>query len=397
MQSIIVSIIAAIFSVGYFYLWHTPVQVAELSPEQSVEMATEQPKEPLSETKKSPPTKTQVFLGSVKSAVEPSIAKPTILIDTYITSGPKEGEVIEDKNQVTFGFEATVSPETTQNRIIFETKVEGFDKNWQETSSKQRVIILPVGSKEYTFWVRAKINNVIDKTSAGRTFKINISPYFGKVKISSADYQTSSRPSLVTLNTYLGEEKINITGWQIRGKRGIFIIPGGIENYNPYYNPVPDENIIAKRGDTIYLSGAANPLGRGRNFRPNKCLGYLTNYYNFPISLPLNCPKAKSEEISHLNPCCQEFILKLGSCKIADYSNNLKISTDPECVAYLNENFNYAGCYIKYSQDKDFIWANWHIYMNTNIVVSDDCDTLYLRDQNGLLVDKYSYGRSICR
>jgi hypothetical protein len=79
--------------------------------------------------------------------------------------------------------------------------VEGFDKNWQETSSNQRLISLPVGSKEYTFWVRAKINNVIDQTPAWRNFKINTSPYFGKVKISSASYQAPPRSSLITLNT----------------------------------------------------------------------------------------------------------------------------------------------------------------------------------------------------
>lgn len=330
--------------------------------------------------------------------VKPTEVKPTISVDTYITSGPEEGEVVKETNRVVFEFKAKVSPEETEGRIIFETKVEGFDEDWKDTSSSQRTINLPSGPKEYTFLVRAKIKDVIDKTPAKRTFKINTSPYFGKVEISSVRTKTSSRPSLITLRTYLKEgEEINITGWQIRGKRGSFVVPGGIEKYNPYYNPVPNEDIFIKRSDKIYLSGASNPFGRGRNFRPNKCLGYFTHYRDFPIPLPKNCPRPEREKISHLDPCCQEFILRLGRCEIPDYSSNLRIATDSECVAYLNKNFNYGGCYRNYSRDEDFIENNWHIYMNSNIVASDDCDTLYLRDQNGLLVDKYSYGRPVCR
>lgn len=356
-----------------------------------------QPQETPSQATVSVPTKTQTFFNSPGPTPKPVELKPTLLIDTYIISGPKEGEAIGDTNKVTFEFRGAVSPKELENKLTFETKIEGFDENWEKTSSQKREIYLPQGPKEYTFLVRAKINDSVDSTPAKRTFKINTSPYFGKVKISSISSQASSRPSLITLSTYLkNEEEMNITGWQIKGRKGSFVIPGGIEKYYPGYNPVPTESIFVKRGDIIYLSGASNPLGRGRNFRPNKCLGYLANYYDFPIPLPKNCPKPESEEISHLDFCCQEFILALPRCKVPDYSGNLRISTDSECTSYLTDNFNYADCYMKYSRDEDFTGENWHIYMNFDFVVTNDCDTLYLRDQNGLLVDKYSYGRPVC-
>jgi len=322
--------------------------------------------------------------------------QPVSLIDTYITAGPKEGSVIEDTNKVVFEFEAIISPKETEGRISFETKIEGFDDDWKKTYSKKRTINLPPGPQEYIFLVRAKIKDSVDPTPAKRTFKINTSPYFGKVKISRAITQTSSRPSLITLNTYLKEE-VSITGWQIRGKAGSFVIPQGIEKYHPGYNPVPKESIFVKKGDRVYLSGSLNPLGRGRNFRPNKCFGYLAEYRDFPISFPINCPKPTREEISHLNPCCQEFILRMRTCEIPDYSSNLKISTDSECVSYLSENFNYTSCFMDHSRDEDFLGRDWHIYMNSNILASNDCDILYLRDQNGLVVDKYSYGRPVCK
>ncbi len=392
MQPIAVFIILAVILGGYFYFGQTPEQEEKLL---KAEIQETLPQAQGSVAAAKPAVKPVVKPAEVK----PTEVKPTISVNTYITSGPEEGEVIEETNRVVFEFKAKVSPEETEGRIIFETKVEGFDEDWKETSSKQRTINLPSGPKEYTFLVRAKIKNItFDPTPARRNFKINTSPYFDKVKISSTRSQTSSRPSLITLSTYLkNEEEINITGWKIKGKRGSFVVPGGIEKYNPYYNPVPSESIFIERGDIIYLSGASNPLGRGRNFRPNKCLGYFTHYRDFPIPLPKNCPKPTSEEISHLDPCCQEFILRLGKCEIPDYSSNFRISTDSECVAYLTDNFNYGGCYRNYSRDEDFIGNNWHIYMNRNIVVSDDCDTLYLRDQNGLFIGKYSYGRPVCK
>jgi len=391
MQPIVVFVILAVILGGYFYFWQPPKQGEELLKAEI--------QETLPQTQGSVAIAKPVVKPVVKPAeVKPAEVKPAISVNTYITSSPEEGEVIDETNKVTFEFKAKVSPEETEGRIIFETKIEGFDEDWKDTSSNQRIVNFPSGPKEYTFLVRAKIEDVIDQTPAKRTFKINTSPYFGKIKISSVSPQTSSRPSLITLSTYLkNEEEINITGWQIKGRKGSFVIPGGIEKYSPYYNPVPTESIFIERGDIIYLSGGSNPLGRDRNFRPNKCLGYFANYHDFSIPLPKNCPKPTSEEISHLDPCCQEFILRMRTCEAPDYSQSYSVARDSECVDYLNENFNYGGCYRNYSRDEDFIGNNWHIYMNRDFLVSDDCDTLYLRDQNGLLVDKYSYGRPVCK
>ena len=264
---------------------------------------------------------------------------------SFITSGPEEGEVIEETTRVTFEWDAKVSSETN-GWLRFETKIEGFDDKWRTTYSKKRTATLPPGPQEYTFLVRAKIKDVTDLTPAKRTFRINTSPYLGKIKIYSVRVQSSSRLSLIRLSTRLKkEEEVNITGWQIRGKANSFIITSGIEKYYPGYNPVPGKSIFVKQGDKIYLSGGSNPLGRGRNYRPNKCLGYLTNNNNFLVSLPKKCPKPTIEDVYHLNPYCQEFVLKMKKCEIPDYSNNLRVSLDPECTSYLTDNFNYPSCF----------------------------------------------------
>ncbi len=318
----------------------------------------------------------------------------TLEITTKIVSGPKHNEVIDETNKITFEFDLKIPDPDERTR--FETKVLGLDSDWKSTSSKKRTITLPPGPKEYTFLVQEK-EKAETTSPAQRVFKLNISPYFDKVEIYRVQTQTSSRSSLITLNTDLEKgEEINITGWQIKGRTGSFTIPQGIEKYNPYYNPVPTKSIFVKRGDKIYLSGASNPFGRGRNFRPNKCLGYFTNYRDFPISLPKECPRPTEEEIYHLEPCCQEFIFDSKTCEIPDYSSSFTISSNSECVSYINENFNYGGCFRNYSQDEDFIMENWHIYMNKDWVVSNGCDTLYLRDQNNLFIDKYTYGKAEC-
>lgn len=321
-----------------------------------------------------------------------------VLIDTYITSGPKEGEIIEETTNITFEFEAKIYSEQTNERVLFETNLQGLDEGWLSTLSKSRTISFPPGQKEYTFWVRATTKDSVDPTPAGRTFKINVSPYFEKVKISSINQETSFQPSLITLSSNIrNDEQINVTDWHIEGTRGKVIISQGVEKYYHFYGSYVNEDIFVKRGDRVYLSGSFNPLGRDRNFRLNKCMGYLSDDFDFPVSLPQNCPGPKSEEISHLDPCCQEFIFRLRGCEIPDYSDDSVISLGSECISYLNENFNNMGCFKNYSENEDFLENTWYIFLNKDIVVSYGCDTLYLRDQNGFLVDKYSYGRAVCR
>lgn len=215
-----------------------------------------------------------------------------------------------------------------------------------------------------------------------------ISPYFGKVKISGIKNKDPYSPSLVTLNYSLSRgEKINITNWRIRGRPREVIIPKAIKKYQSNIEP---DNIIIENYGTIYLISASNPLGINKNFQLNKCLGYLTSYHSFYPSFYTWCPRPGLEEISHFNPECQEFILRISSCEIPNYSNNFKIATDSECVSYLNDNFNYAGCFGKYNQDKDFLKNIWYLYISSDIAHPLH-DTIYLSDQNGLLVDKYVY------
>jgi len=216
------------------------------------------------------------------------------------------------------------------------------------------------------------------------------SPYFGKVKIGSI-----SQSSLI-LNTYLEEgEKINITGWKIKGRKGVITIPKGVELFSPGTFS-SNENIVVKKSDKVYLYNDLSPFGVVRGFRANKCFGYLKDYYkNLPFSYSKICPKINCEEIMHFSDTCQDYIKQLQSCRVVDYSSSV-LSFDSSCQLfienYIAENLNYQGCVENYYSDKDFYQKGWYIYPGYSIFCKCT-DTLYLYDKDGLLVDKYHYER----
>jgi len=231
-----------------------------------------------------------------------------------------------------------------------------------------------------------KKEEITEETAIQET--IDTSPYYGKVKLSTIRAETRYRPSLITLSVrvYSGE-KINITVWKIKALKGEITIPQGIEKYQSHRTP---GDIIIKEYTNIYLINDLNPLGRDKNFQLNKCFGYIKNYHSFYPSFYTYCPKPKLEDISHLNPYCQEYILRLSNCEIPNYSNNIKIATDSKCVSFLNNTFNYSSCFKKHSKDENFLKNYWYVYVGTDIVEPLH-DTIYLYDPNGLLVDKYIY------
>lgn len=210
----------------------------------------------------------------------------------------------------------------------------------------------------------------------------------GEVEISEVRDKNYYHPALITLRYRVKYgERINITGWKVSARKGEIKIPQGIEKYESHREP---KDIILSGSGTIYLIADENPLGRNKNFRLNNCLGYLKEYNNFYPSFYTYCPKPKLEEISHLNPWCQEFILRLSRCEIPNYSNNLKIALDSQCISFLNDNFSYSACFENYNQDEGFLKDTWYLYTKSDIA-HELHDTIYLYDQNDLLVDKYTY------
>ncbi|MEK9132155.1 MAG: hypothetical protein AAB606_00385, partial [Patescibacteria group bacterium] len=60
-------------------------------------------------------------------------ASPPFSLDTTITKGPNQGTVFSDSTNVVWEFEGTITPLDPAKSISFETKIDGFDKDWQTT------------------------------------------------------------------------------------------------------------------------------------------------------------------------------------------------------------------------------------------------------------------------
>ncbi|MDZ4231822.1 MAG: hypothetical protein U1C72_01060 [Candidatus Pacearchaeota archaeon] len=312
-------------------------------------------------------------------------------LNTTITEGPNEGTVISE-DKVSFTFTGSTVPEQSGS-LRFETKVEGLEDDWKETSSTSRTVTIPGGPGEYTFLVRSKLQGYVDQTPAARTFHTNLSPYYGKVKLSSLSVK--SQPFSLRLTTSLSSgETLDITGWTLTSKGGSFPIGQGIERLHPTQN-MTLRNIILRPSNQVIISGVAGPFGQGINFRPNLCFGYLKPFYTFPISISSSCPdNPKLGDVQYLRSECQDFILGSGvstsSCKVADYTQFPEIASDSECINFIRNRYTYDACYALHSNESGFDKSEWHVYEPRTFGGSSH-DTIKLLDKQGLLVNQYVY------
>jgi hypothetical protein len=224
----------------------------------------------------------------------------------------------------------------------------------------------------------------------------DLSLYFQKIQIASA-YASfwNYTPDQIRISSYLNKgEAINITGWKIKGNRREVIIPRAINIYEPS-GLMSEEDIILTANNYVNIYSSRSPINR--NFRLNKCTGYLENTYNFYPSLPQNCPSIPRSEISHLSGQCQSYILSLWGCKAPDVSfyNSLPGTDEGNlCRQFLNT-INHGTCFQKHRFDSDFLSNEWRVWIGQRIIPEDildpQHDRLLLFDKQGLLVDEYTY------
>ena len=346
------------------------------------------------------PSNNQGSSGSSNSGQSETTLDPNFPLNSYIKYGPVKMDVFNDTTEVTFEFDAIISDNIDMKDVYFETKAEGVDSSWKKTTTKYRKVTFPDGPHEYTFWVRAKTNSLVEPSPAYITIKINVSPYYNEVNIAQLKAPDQyANPSLITLSTNIPKgETINITGWTLEGKNGKVTIPTGAEKYDPNNSSSWQQNILLKTNDKVYISSKESPFPFSQlSFRPNKCMGYYLSSKTFIISIPKNCPKPTPDSLSsYLSDKCKSFISKeIGTC---EYPNPSEISEynlyeDEYCINYLNATFNYPGCLSIYSNDSNFTSSQWHIYTDRyeKEIMDRFGDTVYLKDSNGLVVAKYCY------
>ncbi len=221
-----------------------------------------------------------------------------------------------------------------------------------------------------------------------------LSSYFGKINIFASYAYGYINPSEIKISSNLSNnEKVNISGWRIKSNNGEIVIPQAVNVYNPS-GFSPQEDIVLSTNNYVNIYLSVNPVNK--NFRLNKCVGYLQNTYVFNPPLPQNCPSPSRSEISYLSGQCQSYILSLWGCMVPDKDSESFYTSiggsskeEVDCRAFL-DTINQNGCFQKYRWDNDFLSNEWRVWVRQHILDSQH-DRVLLFDKQGLLVDEYTY------
>ncbi len=218
----------------------------------------------------------------------------------------------------------------------------------------------------------------------------DLSPYFQKVRIDWAMPGYGSSPSRISVSAYgLKEgERVDVTGWLLKGGSGSQYLPQAVNRYDPS-GFSPDSDIYLSNWDQLTLYGA--PSAVGRNLRLNKCIGYLDIARQFNPSLPMSCAAPQDAwSLTDVSASCRNYMQGLAGCQLPAANPPIPLN-DYRCREYLN-NWNYAGCFAKHQADPDFqsreIWA-WTGYGRQ--FFDPVHDRILLLDRAGKLVAERSY------
>lgn len=227
------------------------------------------------------------------------------------------------------------------------------------------------------------------------------SPYKGRVSIASVHRSgVDPEEEYVVLRYgggFLGFNRpagsdlpIDVTGWRVSSRRTIETIPRAFNI--PEIDATDQDVILASGGEVIVLSGT--PSYR-KNFRENRCVGYLNEFHAFTPSLSNSCPDATPNRTELLNRgfsgACIDTIDAVATCRAPEGQFQAGV-IGQGCIEYMNQNFSYAGCVKNYRDRGDFLGDTWRVSLGRAAKMYDPLhDRVTLRDSQGLLVDEFEY------
>lgn len=272
--------------------------------------------------------------------------------------------------------------------------IEKLDLNYKSSSTSSGTSTKSGGGKATTTPAKGgsggqvKSSSTISPKSIPDGFKLEqLSPHFGKIKLSSISRGSTRSDSKITISgSKIGvDEAINITGWLIKGKKSSQYIPKAVNDYLPT-GTAAESDIIFKKGEFVYIYSSESAIGI--NFRLNRCIGYLQNTTKFTPSLPNKCPRIDLSEAANFSDQCYDYVRSIGTCKLPKGNVQLPQS-DYGCRPFLDK-INYKGCYDEHRADADFLSKEWRVWTGYKFLVAQ-VDQIELYDKNGLLVDLRKY------
>ena len=323
-----------------------------------------------------------------------SLSQTVYRPETILSETP--AKTSEDNN---VRFEFKVANLWDASDITFETFLTGKDNKWVATNRQYRDIYLPKENQNYTFYVRAKNHDgYVDLEAASYDFSVRLSPYYGQVTISGSPKNSNYQNEKVELYNK-SQKPINITGWTLTNEKSgaTFTVPQAY--FIPKYTDLAfNVNLELGSGDKVTIFTQASPLGFGRDiktqygFQLNQCSGYLNNTYDFSPKLSNQCPKIEltPQEEKTLDRACQDTIKKLSACQ--PLTGKVIDGHSRSCVEFLKEKMSYESCVNTHRSDAKFLKGQWYVYIGAaNNYWRDHDDALILRDERGLVVDRYEY------
>ncbi|MCK5285647.1 MAG: hypothetical protein KAJ58_00250 [Candidatus Pacebacteria bacterium] len=191
----------------------------------------------------------------------------------------------------------------------------------------------------------------------------------------------------------LGGEKLQISDWTLKSKMtGQEISLGKVVKlpYTSQNNYL--QTLFVSGGEEIIVMSGRSPIGF--SFQINKCSGYLEQFQDFEPRISKNCPLIEDENLPIIGPnafndACLDFIDDISRCETP---LNYPLDMQGECRNYLITNANHNTCITNYKNDSNFYKAEWRIFLNrTQELWKKDREIIELRDNQGKLVDSYSY------
>ncbi|MBU6414807.1 hypothetical protein KGQ34_00995 [Patescibacteria group bacterium] len=220
------------------------------------------------------------------------------------------------------------------------------------------------------------------------------SPYKKLVRIDNIQRNVDSPDKeYITLRSNNPSQNIIITGWTVESRYGgTMTIPPG--RNIPEIDAV-DSPIILPPGSAVSITTGNNNYPY--NFRENGCTAYFNQNQTFAPGISNSCYGGNDYSATELlnrgfNSECVDYIRSLNSCRIPNIPFDTQLKIKDACVQFVTDNISYSGCVARWRDTKDFLKNAWHIFMRrTSNFWDARHDYAVLRDQNGLIVDEFSY------
>lgn len=181
---------------------------------------------------------------------------------------------------------------------------------------------------------------------------------------------------------------VSVSGWSVANSQGRRFALGGAQRI-PFFSSA--EAILLRPGQELYIHSAAGPFGQ--NFQESACTGYLNQSYRFNPSLSESCPRPDFRRFLNFKDACIQFLeSRVSGCRAPTITSEEAIRIGNECIEYVSENFNYAGCVKNYRTATDFYRGRWHLYLaRPEKLWRDVHDRITLSDETGVVIDTYEY------